>query len=214
MPVLRAVCRIASAMSRFTASGKSAERPITSRRILFLWIVGSSRFRYSRSSRIRKSTSPPGAPPILQRERIQRQARQMQSRARLDDLAGHLHSGAMPRHAWQMPPLGPAPVAVHNDRHVMRQAFAVELFQQLRFLATGWIPEVGVFHGVIFTERSSRNSVHDMASTKKQLKASSLANLARPARVCHLAASGLPRMLYYMPCGQMVGSRRYVAYPT
>ena len=93
----------------------------------------------------------PRASPVFQRERIQRQAWQMQSRARLDDLARHLHARAMPRHARQMPPFGPAAIAIHDDGHMMRQALAVELFQQLCFLAAGRLPEVGVFHGAIFT---------------------------------------------------------------
>ena len=61
----------------------------------------------------------------------------MQLRARFDHAARRFHPRAMARDARQMAPLRPPAVAVHDDGHVIGQAFRVELCEKFRFLAVG-----------------------------------------------------------------------------
>jgi len=45
-----------------------------------------------------------------------------------------------------MAALGPAPVAVHDDGHVLRKALQIEIFEEARFFAVGGLQEFGCFH--------------------------------------------------------------------
>ena len=73
-------------------------------------------------------------PPVLDRERVERERLDLQARASFNRRARRLCAGAVARHAWQMPLLRPAPIAVHDDGHMPRQALQIKLFEEKRFL--------------------------------------------------------------------------------
>ena len=59
----------------------------------------------------------------------------MNARRGLDRRTHGGDSGAMPGHARHVPPLGPAPVAVHDDGDVFGQFSGIEMPVNFRFLA-------------------------------------------------------------------------------
>ena len=89
------------------------------RRMLFLWMAGSSRFRYSRRRRIRKSTSAWGRRQFSSENAYKREAWEFQAGAGFDDFAGGFYSGAVAGYAGEMAALGPAAVAVHDYGQVL-----------------------------------------------------------------------------------------------
>ncbi len=104
-----------SAMSSRTDCGRCSERPMKSRRILFFCMVGSSRLRYSRSKRIRNSTSACGRRQFS-REKAYSVRQGMCRREQVSMMTrAALHAGAMARDARQMAALRPAAVAIHDD---------------------------------------------------------------------------------------------------
>jgi hypothetical protein len=60
--------------------------------------------------------------PVLARQAIQGELFQVQAGGFLDGAANAGHAAAVPLDPRQVPPLGPAAVAVHDDRHVPRPA--------------------------------------------------------------------------------------------
>ena len=61
-----------------------------------------------------------GASPILPAEGVQREDRDPAPDGVADDLADPLDAGGVTLHLCQAPAASPAPIAVHDDRHVMR----------------------------------------------------------------------------------------------
>ena len=59
----------------------------------------------------------------------------MPMRRRLHGRAYGRDSGAVPSHARHVTPLGPAPVAVHDDSDVFREPLWIEMPVDFRFLA-------------------------------------------------------------------------------
>jgi hypothetical protein len=71
----------------------------------------------------------------------------MQPRARFDHFPRRLHACAMARDARQVPPLGPAAVAVHDHGEVVWEPLRIELFEKLRFFTARRLQEIAGFHG-------------------------------------------------------------------
>jgi len=78
-----------------------------------------------------------GAAPVFEREGIEREARELEARARFDDFAGGFYSGAMAGYAGEMAALGPAAVAVHDDGEMLGQLLEINSVEKFCFFAVG-----------------------------------------------------------------------------
>ncbi len=61
-----------------------------------------------------------GALPVLAAEGVERQAVEPQRLDLADQSAHRLDPALVADRAWQMPPLGPAAIAIHDDRDMAR----------------------------------------------------------------------------------------------
>jgi hypothetical protein len=84
----------------------------------------------------------------------------MEPGARFNYRPGRLDACPVPRHARKVTPARPAPIAVHDDGDVLREAIRIKLTEQPLLIATGWFERVRYFHALI------------PANSKKRIEAS------------------------------------------
>ena len=71
---------------------------------------------------------------VLGGKSVQRERRQLDARGRLHHVTHRLHAFLVSGDARQVAAFGPAPVAVHDDRDVLRELVRVQLAEEFSFL--------------------------------------------------------------------------------
>src|SRR6185437_2353571 len=84
-------------------------------------------------------------------------------------LARHFDPRAMPSDSRQMTLLGPPPVAIHNDRHVPREAFQINLFKKRRFRAASGLQKFSSCRQILLEGNAEENVAQQ--HTSKQPRA-------------------------------------------
>ena len=122
MPVLALLMSTVLSSSRSTWSGMSSRRPSMRTRMLLSMIVARSSIMYC-SKQVHQEVDLGLRPlPVLARQAIQRELLDLEPGAFLGRAADRIDAALVAGDARQILPLGPAAVAVHDDRDVPRPA--------------------------------------------------------------------------------------------